>query len=133
VDLSTQKLTGDLPVTNIARIKITDSPESNETEKIKKQTTFISGQNIGVITVVGQSFIAQYKAIYRNFENLNTVTNIHVQPEDMQPIELDKMVFSNLELRKFAMDIIQKKSEKSNQEREKSSTQYSVEQCLCNE
>jgi len=111
VDLSTLKLTGDLPATNIARIKITDSPESNETEKIKKQTTFTSGQNIGIITVVGQSFIAQYKAIYRNSENLNTVTNIHIQPENMQPIELDKMVFSNLELRKFAMDIIQKKSE----------------------
>jgi len=111
VDLSTQKLTGDLPTTNIARIKITDSPESNETEKIKKQTTFISGQNIGVITVVGQSFIAQYKVIYRNSENLNTVTNIHIQPENMQPIEFNKMVFSNLELRKFATDIIQKKSE----------------------
>ena len=113
VDLSTLKLTGDLPATNIARIKITDSPESNETEKIKKQTTFISGQNIGIITVVGQSFIAQYKAIYRNSENLNTVTNIHIQPENMQPIEFNKMVFSNLELRKFAMDIIQKKSEKN--------------------
>ena len=113
VDLSTQKLTGDLPTTNIARIKITDSPESNETEKIKKQTTFTSGQNIGVISVVGQSFIAQYKAVYRNSENLNTVTNIHIQPENMQPIEFDKMVFSNLELRKFAMDIIQKNSEKN--------------------
>ena len=113
VDLSTQKLTGDLPATNIARIKITDSPESNETEKIKKQTTFTSGQNIGVITVVGQSFIAQYKAIYRNSENLNTITNIHIQHEHMQPIEFNKMVFSNLELRKFAMDIIQKKSEKN--------------------
>ena len=119
VDLSTQKLTGDLPTTNIARIKITDSPESNETEKIKKQTTFISGQNIGVITVVGQSFIAQYKVIYRNSENLNTVTNIHIQPENMQPIEFDKMVFSNLELRKFAMDIIQKKSEKNPIRKEK--------------
>ena len=119
IDLSTQKLTGDLPATNIARIKITDNPESNETEKIKKQTTFISGQNIGIITVVGQSFIAQYKAIYRNFENLNTVTNIHIQPEDIQPIEFDKMVFSNLELRKFAMDIIQKKSEKNPIRKEK--------------
>ncbi|WP_213188918.1 conjugative transposon protein TraN [Cloacibacterium caeni] len=119
VDLSTLKLTGDLPATNIARIKITDSPESNETEKIIKQTTFTSGQNIGIITVVGQSFIAQYKAIYRNSENLNTITNIHIQPEDMQPIEFDKMVFSNLELRKFAMDIIQKKSEKNPIRKEK--------------
>ena len=111
VDLSTLKLTGDLPATNIARIKITDSPESNETEKIIKPVLFSSGDTVGIITVVGQSFIAQYKAVYRNSENLNTVTNIHIQPEDMQPIEFDKMVFSNLELRKFAMDIIQKKSE----------------------
>lgn len=126
VDLSTLKLTGDLPTTNIARIKITDSPESNETEKIKKQTTFISGQNIGVITVVGQSFIAQYKAVYRNSENLNTVTNIHIQPENMQPIEFNKMVFSNLELRKFAMDIIQKKSEK-NPIREEKNLQLNIQ------
>lgn len=126
IDLSTQKLTGDLPATNIARIKITDSPESNETEKIKKQTTFTSGQNIGVITVVGQSFIAQYKVIYRNSENLNTVTNIHIQPENMQPIEFNKMVFSNLELRKFAMDIIQKKSEK-NPIREEKNLQLNIQ------
>ena len=108
VDLSTQKLTGDLPTTNIARIKITDN---NQKEKIIKPFVFSSGDTVGIITVVGQSFIAQYKAIYRNSENLNTVTNIHIQPENMQPIEFNKMVFSNLELRKFAMDIIQKKSE----------------------
>ena len=30
----------------------------------------------------------------------------------MQPIEFDKMVFSNFELRKFAIDIIQKKADK---------------------
>jgi hypothetical protein len=35
VDLSTQKLTGDLPTTNIARIKITDNPDSDE-KKNKK-------------------------------------------------------------------------------------------------
>lgn len=126
VDLSTLKLTGDLPATNIARIKITDNPESNETEKIKKQTTFTSGQNIGVISVVGQSFIAQYKAVYRNSENLNTITNIHIQPEHMQPIELDKMVLSNLELRKYAMDIIRNKSEK-NPIREEKNLQLNIQ------
>ena len=117
VDLSTQKLTGDLPSTNIARIKITDSA-SDSLESKEKNTknvvpAFSIGDNIGIITVVGQSFIAQYKAVYRNSENQNIVTNFHIQPEDMQPIEFDKMRFSNLELRKFAMDIIQKKSEKN--------------------
>ncbi|MBD3903389.1 conjugative transposon protein TraN [Chryseobacterium sp. Ch-15] len=113
VDLSTELLTGDLPTTNIARIKITDNLDSDEKAKIKKPTTFLNGSNIGIITVVAQSFIAQYKVVYRNQDNLNTITNIHIQPEAMQPIEFEKMVFSNLELRKFAMDIIKKKSEEN--------------------
>jgi conjugative transposon TraN protein len=113
VDLSTEKLTGDLPAANIARIKITDHPDSDEKGKTKTPSVFFNGNKIGVITVVAQSFIAQYKAVYRNQDNLNTITNIHIQPEAMQPIEFDKMTFSNLELRKFAMDIIQKKSEKN--------------------
>jgi len=101
VDLSTAQLTGDLPATNIARIKI------------KKQSFhFFSGDTVGIITVVGQSFIAQYKAVYRETDNLNTITNIHIQPEAMQPIEFDKMTFSNRELRQFAIDIIQKKADK---------------------
>ncbi|WP_346985932.1 DUF4138 domain-containing protein [Chryseobacterium sp. POE27] len=111
VDLSTELLTGDLPTTNIARIKITDHPDSDEKGKIKIPSVFFNGNNIGIITVVAQSFIAQYKVVYRNQDNLNTITNIHIQPEAMQPVEFEKMVFSNLELRKFAMDIIQKKSE----------------------
>lgn len=114
VDLSTQQLTGDLPSTQIARIKITHLTGTSDKEENKKAFSHYSnGDQIGVITVVGQSFIAQYKAVYRTPENLNTITNIHIQPEEMQPIEFEKMVFSNLELRKFAMDIIQKKSEKN--------------------
>src|SRR5690554_1795277 len=108
VDLSTEKLTGDLPVSNIGRIKITD-----DTELESESTKFCIGENIGIITVVGQSFIAQYKVVYRNSKDLNTVTNIHIQPEDMQPVEFDKMTFSNLELRKFARSIIQNKSDKN--------------------
>lgn len=119
VDLSTEQLTGDLPTANIARIKITDQNIAIQEEKLKKtlahtkSNILTNGNNIGIITVVAQSFIAQYKAVYRNQDNLNTISNIHIQPEDMQPVEFDKMVFSNFELRKFAMDIIQKKSEKN--------------------
>jgi len=113
VDLSTEKLTGDLPTTNIARIKITDNPDSDEKGKIKTPSVLFNGDKIGVITVVAQSFVAQYKVVYRNQDNLNTITNIHIQTEAMQPVEFEKMKFSNLELRKFAMDIIQKKYEKN--------------------
>lgn len=112
VDLSTEKLTGDLPASTIGRIKITDHSEQ-EKEKTKESAPFFIGENIGIITVVGQSFIAQYKAVYRNPKDENTVTNIHIQPEDMQPIEFDKMTFSHPELRKFAWNIIQNKSDKN--------------------
>ncbi|VFA44183.1 conjugative transposon protein TraN [Chryseobacterium indologenes] len=113
VDLSTEKLTGDLPTTNIARIKIKDNADSDEKGKIKIPSVHFNGDKIGVITVVAQSFVAQYKVVYRNQDNLNIITNIHIQPEAMQPVEFEKMTFSNLELRKFAMDIIQKKSEEN--------------------
>ncbi|RNA61407.1 conjugative transposon protein TraN [Chryseobacterium nematophagum] len=113
VDLSTQHLTGDLPSPNIARIKVTDNVESKQVREDKKPIAFFNGKNMGIITVVGQSFMAQYKVVYREPDNLNTITNIHVQPEAMQPLEFDKMIFSNIELKKFAMDIIRKKSEKN--------------------
>ena len=110
VDLSTEKLTGDLPASTIGRIKIADDPV--ESDNTQSPASFFIGENIGIITVVGQSFIAQYKAVYRNSKDRNTVTNIHIQPEDMQPIEFDKMTFSNSELRKFARNIIQNTSDK---------------------
>lgn len=111
VDLSTDRLTGDLPASNIARIKITDTGISDKDKK-KQSISFFSGDTVGIITVVGQSFIAQYKAVYRSPDNLNTITNIHIQPKAMQPIEFDKMSFSNRELRQFALDIIQNKADK---------------------
>ncbi|WP_292008871.1 conjugative transposon protein TraN [Chryseobacterium sp.] len=113
VDLSTKQLTGDLPSAQIARVKIVERDSAAKIQESGYGTQEKWNPNLGIITVVGQSFIAQYKAVYRNPENLNTVTNIHIQPEEMQPIEFDKMVFSNLELRKFAMNIIQNKSEKN--------------------
>lgn len=114
VDLSTQNLTGDLPSENIARIKITDA--AADTKEEKNQTNdmeqFSVGEKIGVITVVGQSFIAQYKAVYRDSDNLNATTNFHIQAEDMQPLEFSKIALSNFELRQFSMDLIQTKKDK---------------------
>ncbi|MEB4760196.1 conjugative transposon protein TraN [Chryseobacterium indologenes] len=111
VDLSSDMLTGDLPANNIARIKITDTGISDKDKK-KQSISFFSGDTVGIITVVGQSFIAQYKAVYGNADNLNTVANIHIQPEAMQPIEFDKITFSNRELRQFALRIIENKTDK---------------------
>ena len=104
VDLSTGNLTGDLPAENIARIKITDTSETDSTSIQKK----IDKNNLGIITVVCQSFMAQYKVNYLDFKS-NSVANIQIQPEDMQPLEYPKMAFSNTELLQFSLDILKKK------------------------
>lgn len=104
VDLSTNNLTGDLPAENIARIKITDVLES-DSAAIKNN---IDINNLGVITIVCQSFMVQYKVNYLDFER-KAVTNIQIQPEDMQPLEYPKLAFSSTELQKFSLDILRKK------------------------
>ncbi|MCT3788656.1 conjugative transposon protein TraN [Elizabethkingia anophelis] len=97
VDLSTDNLIGDLPAENIARVKIGNTGAVNKND-------------LGIITVVGQSFMAQYKVNYKNSETHNTITQIQIQPEDMQPLEYPKIAFSNQELYNFSMDILKKKT-----------------------
>ena len=60
VDLSTDLLTGDLPSENIARVKIAEQTEKDSTVN----TPILSKDDLGVITVVCQSFMAQYKVNY---------------------------------------------------------------------
>lgn len=113
VDLSTDNLVGDLPSENIARIKIVNP----KTDSLAKTETlpFYNGERVGIITIVGQSFMAQYQAIYSNdreFLNNRGLTNVHIQPEHMQPLEFHKMSFSNYELKNFAKQILSKQNKK---------------------
>ena len=111
VDLSTNDLVGDLPADNIARIKV-QVEESNSEDNATQKTKFVTGQDIGVITIVGQSFLAQYRAIYREENRTWLASNIHIKAEDMQPLEYPKFKYSNYELKKFALQIKDKKVNK---------------------
>ena len=111
VDLSTNDLVGDLPANNIARIKV-QVEESNSEDNATEKPKFVTGQDIGVITIVGQSFLAQYRAIYREENRTWLASNIHIKAEDMQPLEYPKFKYSNYELKKFALQIKDKKVNK---------------------
>lgn len=103
VDLSTDLLTGDLPSENIARVKIAEQTEKDSTVN----TPILSKDDLGVITVVCQSFMAQYKVNYLP-EKKYAVANIQIQPEDMQPLDYPKIAFSNIELGKFSLNVMKK-------------------------
>ena len=114
VDLSTNMLIGDLPSENIARIKVNQEKNEEEAEQTNatEKKELRSGNDIGVITVVGQSFIAQYRVIYQDEQHTWLISHLHIKPEDMQPLEYPKYKYSNYELKRFALDIQAKKIKK---------------------
>lgn len=114
VDLSTNMLIGDLPSENIARIKVNQEKTEEEAEQTNatEKKELRSGNDIGVITVVGQSFIAQYRVIYQDEQHTWLISHLHIKPEDMQPLEYPKYKYSNYELKRFALDIQAKKIKK---------------------
>lgn len=116
VDLSTNKLIGDLPAENVVRIKIQQIEEEKHfvNDSLRKTLeipiTYNENQELGLVTIVGQSFMAQYQLVYsENEQNGNIISNIEILPEDMQSLEFPDFKMSNVELRKYAMELISKK------------------------
>lgn len=114
VDLSTNELVGDLPAENIARIKINDENESvNDSVLTKRPTKELhQGSELGIITIVGQSFMAQYRAVFIKRGDIGITTNLQIKAEQMQPLDYPNIQFSNLELRDFTTKISQTKIKK---------------------
>jgi len=109
VDISTDKLIGDLPTENIARIKLAPKEEEYAIENI-----------LGVLTVVGQSFMVQYRIVKnQKTANESTITNIQIQPNDMQALEYPDIKISNYELKEFAVHILKQRKDKRPLRKEK--------------
>lgn len=118
VDLSTKNLIGDLPAENVVRIKIqqfeNESHQRKDSIREKEEIPiyYFDNQELGIVTVVGQSFMAQYKLIYKSDNTANIMTNIEILPEEMQALEYPDYQMSGAELRKYSLDIIRKKEGK---------------------
>ncbi len=128
VDLSTDKLVGDLPSVNIARVKIIQEEGSNS-KSIKNKDL----EQIGIISIVGQSFIAQYRVHYvapntPQYEAIKPMSNIQIQPEDMQPLEHIKEQYSDTELKRLCQVIHRLNINKDLRDKEK----YGIEMTLRN-
>lgn len=118
VDLSTNKLIGDLPAENVVRIKIRDFEKSDVKDSLKinelHPINYAHNEELGIVTIVGQSFMAQYKLVFKNNnDNLEVISNIEVLPQDMQPLEFPNFQMSNAELRKYAVQMFEQKENKA--------------------
>ncbi|RZK42642.1 MAG: DUF4138 domain-containing protein [Pedobacter sp.] len=88
-----KNIAGDIPLKNVMRIKfIPDSIPGN-----------------GVVTIAGETFIAQYQIVYVHDNDIKINTNIEILPSQLRPLELSAGVLSDNELKRYAMQVLANK------------------------
>ena len=99
VDISTNNMLGDIPLENVFRIKAVGDSVSN-----------LNGHNksLGVVTIIGQKFIAQYDLWYAHDER-QLKTQIEILPINTSPLEAGEIPMSDQELRYFSTEIFKDK------------------------
>lgn len=122
VDISSNQVIGDLPVENILRIKFFPQdeeqqryeslPDSLKVSVPKPQSTFPQGDipNIAVVTIVGQSYMAQYKIHYvqdKFYAGLQS--EFEIEPYLMKPLEFPNVTMTRNEMKKLSVDFLKKK------------------------
>lgn len=94
VDISSDRIAGDIPIDNIAKIKLYND------------TVYRENQEIGIVSIVGDSYLAQYKVIYS--EHNYPMTEIAIEQEDMRPTQFPGISLTYYELKDIALKIQQK-------------------------
>lgn len=98
-DISSHSIIGDMPVKNLLRIKLV--PDS--LRHLQTDCT-----NLGVITIVGESFIAQYRLVFTNSGSQQIPSSIEIQPEQCRPLDFPGITLTTQEMKARAMDILKK-------------------------
>lgn len=96
-DISSHSIVGDMPVKNLLRIKLVpDSLRYLKTDCIE----------LGVITIVGESFIAQYRLVFTNSPGQQMPSAIVIQPDQCRPLDIPGITLTTPEMKSYAMDIL---------------------------
>ncbi|MFC0513155.1 DUF4138 domain-containing protein [Mucilaginibacter angelicae] len=94
VDISSKELAGDLPLKNVLRIRLRDSA---------------AGFTDAVLTIAGEKFIAQYHLVPGPAD---AVTEICIGPEDICPLDISGIGFSQNQLKSMALNLISLRPER---------------------
>src|SRR5690606_5347003 len=104
VDISTNSFVGDIPVENLLRIKY--YPDTT----VKVNDIFNNNNPEAIVTVVGQSFYAQYRLRYGKQYNLSAaLTSIEILPNDMRALEFPEMTMTRSEMKHYSLEVIKRK------------------------
>ena len=101
VDISTHAMAGDLPLKNVLRLKIVPDSAAHFT---------VPGSTAGIVTIVGESFIAQYNLVYTEGQNLTVTTQVDILPGHTRPLDVPGITLTSKQMQDFAMRILQRPS-----------------------
>ncbi|MFD2964384.1 MULTISPECIES: conjugative transposon protein TraN [Olivibacter] len=94
VDISTHAIAGDLPLKNVLRLKI-----------IPDSAFFGGSANGAIVTIIGESFIAQYNLRYTDGEVIAIPSQVNIMPEHTRPLDVPGISLTSKEMQDFAMRI----------------------------
>ncbi|WP_316847068.1 DUF4138 domain-containing protein [Pedobacter psychrodurus] len=95
-DISDQRISGDLPLKNVLRIKI----PSDSALKISQ------GDPLGTITIVGETFMAQYRLERSSLAVPAPATEIEILPGAMLPLDPQRKRISTPAIKSHALDML---------------------------
>lgn len=94
VDISTHAIAGDLPLKNVLRLKIIPDFAAQF-------------EGAGIVTIVGESFIAQYNLRYTEGQSFAIPSKVNILPEHTRPLDVPGISLTSKEMQDFAMRILQ--------------------------
>jgi conjugative transposon TraN protein len=97
VDISSRAIAGDLPVSNVLRVKV-----------IPDSLKLLSALNKGtIVTIVGESFIAQYQLRLASAQSAPDIcTQVNISQQHMQPIDVSGVSMTTPELKTTALAML---------------------------
>lgn len=92
IDISTDKLIGDIPIDNVAKIKCLSNDK------------LVDGAELGIVSIVGDSYLAQYQIIYKSTGE-GVTTDVEINQEQMKPLQYPSVTMTKYEMRKMCLDL----------------------------
>jgi len=102
VDLPTGKISGDLPLKNLLRLRI-----------LRQDSSVSYPHELGILTVTGEQFLAQYRIILVSPQAAQANSAIEILPQHMLPLVPAASSLSTPQIRAKAIEVISNKPDKS--------------------
>jgi conjugative transposon TraN protein len=97
VDISSHAIAGDLPLKNLLHIKYIGDTVANQN---------LSDGYLGVVTIVGESFIAQYNLHFIDNPTFPFQSQINILPEQTRPLDVPGMTLTSKEMYASAIRLL---------------------------